>query len=229
MKSLMQRYEKKYLLSQKQADDLRIFLNDKMTLDSHHVGDKPYHVKTYYLDNDSNEMIRHSMSSPAYKEKLRIRFYEAPHEIIFLENKKKFLKQSYKYRKTLSLEDLDLFMSGNYTIFNDSVEDQRIKMMLEQKQLKPYIELHYDRIAYQDQKEGIRLTLDTNLSYQYMDQDTKTDLFKDYVILEVKCIQAFPIWMSTYLSKERLHHQSLSKYASSYTHHIKGVLDVIHS
>ncbi len=230
MNNLMQRYEKKYLLTIDQASKLKDFLIAKIPLDQHHIGDSPYHIHTYYFDNDSHDMVRMSLDSPAYKEKIRLRWYKngLSTSVIFIENKKKFLKQSYKYRKTLNEVEAEKILDGNYDIFTDSVADRRMKDILTQYKLKPLIELHYDRLAFEDLAQGVRITLDTHLTYQYTNQKESTLLFEDYVILEVKCHRAFPIWMSMYLSEQRLHHQSLSKYGTSYTHHIKGALDVIY-
>lgn len=229
MTNLMQRYEKKYLLTIDQANHLKDFLKSKVELDKHHINEQPYHIHTYYFDNDNNEMIKMSLDSPAYKEKIRLRWYKngSSNSVIFIENKKKFLKQSFKYRKVLNESQAYDVLNGIYDIFTDSIADRRMKEILIKHQLKPLIELHYDRLAFEDLKQGIRVTFDTQLTYQYVHQKQSTLLFEDYVILEVKCHRAFPIWISKYLSEQRLHHQSLSKYGTSYTHHIKGALDVI--
>jgi SPX domain protein involved in polyphosphate accumulation len=224
----MQRYEKKYLLTFEQAEKLKSFLSAKISLDVHHVGDEPYHIHSYYFDNSDHKIIKMSMESPAFKEKIRLRIYGNENPMMFIETKKKFLGQSYKYRKSIDKDVAQNILNLDFKdIDSDSIDDRRMYDMILQYNLKPHIELHYDRLAFENAMEGIRVTFDTNLSYKYVSQSKSTKLFGDYVILEVKCHRAFPMWISKYLSEQRLHHQSLSKYGSSYTHYTKGALDVI--
>lgn len=228
MINLMQRYEKKYLLTFEQAENLKAFLSTKISLDIHHIGHEPYHIHSYYFDNSDHKIVKMSMESPAYKEKIRLRIYGKDNHMIFIETKKKFLGQSYKYRKSIDKDVAQNILNLDYKdIMSDSIDDRRMYDMILQYNLKPHIELDYDRLAYENSMEGIRVTFDTNLSYKYVSQSKSTKLFEDYVILEVKCHRAFPMWMSKYLSEQRLHHQSLSKYGASYTHYTKGALDVI--
>ena len=228
MINLMQRYEKKYLLSHEQAENLKAFLSNKISLDRHHIGNEPYHIHTYYFDNNDHKIVKMSMESPAYKEKIRLRIYGNENPMMFIETKKKFLGQSYKYRKSIDKDIAQNILNLDYKdIMSDSIDDRRMYDMIVQYNLRPHIELHYDRLAYENAMEGIRVTFDTNLNYKYLNQSKSIKLFEDYVILEVKCHRAFPMWISSYLSEQRLHHQSLSKYALSYTHYTKGALDVI--
>lgn len=86
------RYEKKYLITQEQYNLLIPKILNYMEFDEHCKNDKYYNIYSIYYDDDNNNVIRHSISKPYYKEKLRLRSYKIisnPEDIVFLELKKK--------------------------------------------------------------------------------------------------------------------------------------------
>ena len=86
------RYEKKYILSKEQYNLLIPRLLEYMNLDEHCIGGNNYQIYNIYYDTDHDDVIRHSISKPYYKEKLRLRSYytpKNPSDKVFLEIKKK--------------------------------------------------------------------------------------------------------------------------------------------
>ena len=86
------RYEKKFILTQKQYDALIPRLLEYMNPDEHCKSGKNYSIYNIYYDTDNNDVIRHSIAKPYYKEKLRLRSYTVPNSLddnVFLELKKK--------------------------------------------------------------------------------------------------------------------------------------------
>ena len=86
------RREKKLLIDTKLIPSLKQELLLHMQPDKHNKDGKPYVISNLYFDNDSDDSIRHSISKPSYKEKLRLRVYgEAPTKDnqAFIEIKKK--------------------------------------------------------------------------------------------------------------------------------------------
>lgn len=225
MKTLMQRYEKKFLLSKNQYNNFLDFIRKHLSEDPHHVNHEPYHVETIYFDDSTHSFIRHSLSSPAYKAKLRLRSYN--HAQHFIELKKKFQGQSYKLRMTLNEHQRQSILNLDLSIFNDTIIQQEFKQMFIKKKLNPVVYVNYLRYAFEETSMGLRITLDQNINYQYFNE-IQQPLFPNQYILEIKCHQAFPIWLVKYLSGQRLHHQSLSKYGHSYISHAKGSLYVTH-
>ena len=219
MKTLMQRYEKKFLLNKKQYGEFLTFIKDIVREDPHHMNHEPYFVETVYYDDNTHSLIRHSLSSTAYKAKLRLRSYNSTQH--FLELKKKFKGQSYKSRMTLDEHSKTAILSNDLTIFDTSIVQQEFKNMFKTHSLHPTVVVSYYRFAFEEPTIGLRITLDHDVSYQYLDEE-KEPLFSNQFILEIKCHQAFPLWLVKYLSEQRLHHQSLSKYGHSYLSHLKG-------
>jgi hypothetical protein len=224
MRNLMQRYEKKYLLNKQQYQSFLSFVRQYVDEDIHHINHEPYFVETTYFDDDTHTLVRHSLSSPAYKEKLRVRTYNQ--NITFLELKKKFLGQSYKLRISLNHVQKEQLLHLDTSFFEDTMEHKELLNMFSKHALKPVVDVSYYRYAFEDASIGLRITLDHDISYHYYGAN-KEDLFEHSYILEIKCHLAFPLWLSKYLSENRLHHQSLSKYGLSYFEQLKGTHYVI--
>ena len=72
------RYEKKFLLNKEQYDKLIPRLIEYMNPDEHCKGGRTYSIYNIYYDTNDNQVIRHSISKPYYKEKLRLRSYYIP-------------------------------------------------------------------------------------------------------------------------------------------------------
>ncbi len=99
-----QRIEKKYLLDQKQYQELKEKLMD------HVVPDKYFEtsIRSLYYDTDKFELIRRSIEKPEYKEKLRVRSYGKAdqNDEVFVELKKKLDGMVYKRRTKARYADL---------------------------------------------------------------------------------------------------------------------------
>ena len=69
------RYEKKYLITENQFQILNGHIEKYMILDKFNAEGNPYKIFNIYFDTPDNQIIRHSLSKPYYKEKLRLRSY----------------------------------------------------------------------------------------------------------------------------------------------------------
>lgn len=81
MKETFERVEKKYVLSYEKYESLL------KKLDGHIERDKYFNssIRSIYYDNDTYQMIGHSMESPDYKEKIRVRAYEDNAKTVYIE------------------------------------------------------------------------------------------------------------------------------------------------
>ena len=107
------RYEKKFLLNQQQYDVLVSKLSDYMEPDQHCLDGKNYSIYNIYYDTVHSDVIRHSISKPYYKEKLRLRSYKVPKkptDKVFLELKKKINGIVNKRRVVLTLQEAKDFV-----------------------------------------------------------------------------------------------------------------------
>lgn len=164
------RYEKKYLLTSEQYEKLIPRLLEYMKMDDHCVNNS-YSIYNIYYDTDDNSVIRHSISKPYYKEKLRLRSYkipQSPSDKVFLELKKKINKIVNKRRAIITLEEAYNFLEfGERPKCTDFITEQvinEIEYYLSHTKVNPTIYIGYNRIAFFGKEDkDFRLTIDSKI------------------------------------------------------------------
>ena len=215
------RYEKKYLVTHKQAAAVTAALLKHMTLDEYGT----YWVQNIYMDTDNWDVINKSLEKPLYKEKMRLRCYGIPDETsnIFLELKKKFAGVVYKRRMAFSLEALKHPLREVL-----SKEDQQIA-----KELDFYLKgnpvdekmfIAFRRTAYTGvENPGLRVTFDNDVRYRCCNLDFTSPehgrqvLHENYQLMEIKTPISIPLWLSRALSENGIYRTSYSKYGTCFT------------
>lgn len=222
-----ERYEKKYLLSHRIAQEFITLLDPYLTLDKH----PKYSIYNIYYDTPDNQLIRTSLDKPNYKEKLRVRSYstEASNPNVFIELKKKFNGTVFKRRIQLPLKEATKVLDLHQEMPIDTQISHEIDYFRQKYDLQPKVYLAYDRIAYQAiDDEELRITLDYNIHARDNDlslHDSPDDipLIDDNMfLLEIKSTSAYPLWLTNALSQLHLYPTSFSKYGTMYTHLLKG-------
>ena len=184
------RYEKKYLLTGEQYEKLIPRLLEYMKMDDHCVNNS-YSIYNIYYDTDDNSVIRHSISKPYYKEKLRLRSYkipQSPSDKVFLELKKKINKIVNKRRAIITLEEAYNFLEfGERPKCTDFITEQvinEIEYYLSHTKVNPTIYIGYNRIAFFGKEDkDFRLTIDSKIITRREDLFLEsgchgTDIFK---------------------------------------------------
>ena len=164
------RYEKKYLLTGEQYEKLIPRLLEYMKMDDHCVNNS-YSIYNIYYDTDDNSVIRHSISKPYYKEKLRLRSYkipQSPSDKVFLELKKKINKIVNKRRAIITLEEAYNFLEfGERPKCTDFITEQvinEIEYYLSHTKVNPTVYIGYNRIAFFGKEDkDFRLTIDSKI------------------------------------------------------------------
>ncbi len=227
------RYENKYLLSPKQAEDFLRVAEGKILPDEYGA----YTIRNLYLDTEDFYFIEHSLDKPVYKEKLRLRSYGDIEDgnQVFLEIKKKYRGIVYKRRVALSLTDAEAYikegirpqnMNGEYPeqIFEE------IDYLIKRYEPYPRIYLAYDRQAYRAvEHPQLRITLDQNIRSRWenltlqSDADTKRldTGMEQYYLMEIKSDGALPCEFATILSQLQIFPVSFSKYGMVYMNSLK--------
>ncbi|MBP3359389.1 MAG: polyphosphate polymerase domain-containing protein [Clostridia bacterium] len=224
------RYEKKYLLSD---DILDIFLQEVRTYmnpDAYCVGGEKYTIHNIYFDDDRNSIIRHSLSKPYYKEKLRLRDYapfKNPGNMVYLELKKKIGGIVSKRRSTMTLADA-IALTEKQELheplkYLDKQVAEEILFFLKQHPVKPKANISYDRQAFFGKEDGgFRLTVDSNIKGRsenlFSDNDTNNIslLENGLYIMEVKILGSMPLWLARIISELDIKKVSFSKYGTFY-------------
>ena len=175
-----------------------------------------------YFDTHDRYLAMHSLEKPLYKEKIRIRSYEVPEsedEIVFVEVKKKFNGVGSKRRIAVKLKDLyDYFETGNLNVDNQQIK-QELDYCFKNYDLKPSLFIAYDRLSYCAKDDPtFRLTFDHNVRSRETDLklehgDYGARYFKHQeIVMEVKALDALPLWFVRALSKAKIYPASFSKY-----------------
>lgn len=220
--SVFNRYEIKYIINKdikrKILENIEPYINE----------DKFGHteIRNIYFDTENYRLIRRSIEKPAYKEKLRIRSYKKaePESPVFVELKKKFKKVVYKRRISLPEQTAMDWVSGKISCPDLSQIGKEINYFIDYYgTLQPKIFLSYERDAYYALNEpDFRITFDNSILCRQYDVSLCSDIFgipiipEDTVLMELKCAGVIPVWMTRFLTENRIFKTSFSKYGTAY-------------
>ena len=230
------RYEKKFIISDYQYRLLIPRLLEFMEPDRYCKDGETYSIYNIYYDTDNDDVIRHSISKPFYKEKLRLRSYRnlcREDEKVFLEMKKKINGIVNKRRVVLTLKEAKNFLEeGIKPKFSDYVNQQvinEIEYYLKNNDIKPKVYISYVRSAFfaKDNKD-FRLTFDTKIltrrDYLTLQEGSfGRDILGDgKYLMEVKILGAMPVWFTKILSELKIYNTHFSKYGNEFMDYCKN-------
>lgn len=220
--STFKRYEIKYLLTNRQRQEILRAMRPYMKLDKygHTV------IRNIYYDTESFRLIRRSLEKPVYKEKLRVRSYGAAsgEDPVFVELKKKYKKVVYKRRLTVSEQDaMNCFENGAPLPVHSQIADEIEYFRSFYTGLRPAVFLTYEREAFFETNGGdFRVTFDENILYRDHDISLGAEIYgtplleKGCSLMEIKTAGGIPLWMTEALNDMRIYQTSFSKYGAAY-------------
>lgn len=216
------RYEKKYVITRAQKAKLLALIGGRLNPDVY--GEST--VCNIYFDTPDYRLIRASLEKPAFKEKLRIRAYNFPdrESNAFAEIKRKCEGVVYKRRVLMPYGQAFDYLCGDASPEGDSQILREIDYLRRcYGEMQPSVALFYDRMAYYwKENEDLRLTFDSNVRYRCENFDLScgdrgtTNVSGDSIILEIKLVDAFPLWLSEALDSLGIYPASFSKYGTAF-------------
>lgn len=220
--SVFKRYELKYLLTLQQKQLVLQAMQPHMQLDKYGRTT----IRNLYFDTDNFLLIRRSIEKPAYKEKLRLRSYAlaTKDSTVFVELKKKYDSVVYKRRIPLAEKDAVRWLLEGKKRPQDTQIAREIDYVLSfYGKLKPTVFLSYEREAYYC-KDGsdFRVTFDDHILCRQEDLTLTAEPYGEsilpegMVLMEIKCSGGIPLWMTEFLSKNKIYKTSFSKYGTAY-------------
>ena len=225
---IFQRHELKYLVTAQQRDALEAGFADTMVPDVH--GEST--ICNIYYDTPDFRLIRRSLEKPVYKEKLRVRSYAqvGKNDPVFVEIKKKYNDVVFKRRISVPEVQAEEWLSGNIgQPLPSQIADEIDYMKTFYKDLSPKCFLSYEREAfYSLLNDELRITFDENILARTTDMSlTKgaygTGLLKPgTTLVEVKSPGALPIWLTSFLSENKIRKTSFSKYGEYYASYLRN-------
>lgn len=220
---IFKRYEMKFLLNREQKERLKKLMLNYMEED--YYGRST--IRSLYFDTPTYRIIRASIEKPVYREKLRIRSYKKVEhdDEIFVELKKKYKKVVYKRRINMTEQE-----AMNYICCrNDKdIEKSQIKNEIDYfldyyKDIRPSVLITYDREAfYEVGNRDFRVIFDENILWRKEDLSLCSEIYGDalldegYTLMEVKTTGGIPIWMTDFLTEEKIYKATFSKYGFAY-------------
>ncbi len=219
---VFKRLEKKYLLTNTQYRQLVDALREHIVPDA--FGRST--INNIYFDTPDYRLIRASIEKPIYKEKLRIRSYGVPEadKTVFVELKKKYKGIVYKRRVDMTYEQAIryLYMHEPSPV-HSQVTSEIDSFVSFYKNIRPAVSLFYDRVAYYSKDDPeLRLTFDTNIRFRNKQLDLRYGdygtviLDESQYILEIKCTDSMPLWLTNELDRLKIYPTSYSKYGTAY-------------
>ncbi len=237
--NVFRRYEKKFLLTKAQLEDILPIIEKHMDLDPFCLNGETYTVRTIYFDTPDHDVIRRSIDQPKFKEKLRLRKYgtcDDPSDEVYLEIKRKYQGVGIKRRVKLTLAEANgLIHEHNIPIKEDYYSRQilgEIGYYLQVYAIVPSVFISYERHAYIDRETKMfRLTIDhniytrrSNFAFDYRPSGQRL-IDDDYRLMEVKVGKAMPLWFAKALSQYKIYLTSFSKYGKEFEKRMKKELD----
>lgn len=224
------RFEKKFIITKDQYDRLLPILSDYMNLDKYCKLGENYNIYNIYYDTLNNDVIRHSISKPYYKEKLRLRSYDIPTSLndkVFLELKKKINGIVNKRRVVMTLgAAYDFLESGKRPQTEDYINNQvlnEIEYYLKNNPVYPKVYIGYSRKAlFGKEDRDFRVTFDSEIMARRDDLSLESgsygnELLEDNMyLMEVKILGAMPLWFANILSELEIYNTHFSKYGDEY-------------
>ena len=224
------RYEKKFLISKEKYDELIPILLQYMDYDGYCTDGKNYNIYNLYYDTDNDDVIRHSIFKPYYKEKLRLRSYRTPKSLdekVFLELKKKINGIVNKRRVVMTLGEAYNFLEyGEKPQMEDYINNQvlnEIAYYMQNNKVYPKVYVGYSRKALfgKDDKD-FRVTFDSNILTRRENLSLESGSYgdslleKNQYLMEVKILGAMPLWLANILSNLEVYNTHFSKYGDEY-------------
>ena len=232
-----ERKEKKYVLSEEALARFMQFVGDKFDDDQYAHST----ISSLYYDTPQYSMINRSIEKPLYKEKLRIRCYDAPNDEagVFVELKKKFKGIVYKRRIRMSIEGGYAYLEGapysEASLLGSALESQDMDMIKRQNireidacldrhgKLSPAIMVVVERHSIRSTDGSkLRITFDRNARWRshnlrFDSNYEGTPIFSNgEIIMEIKALGSYPLWLVQALNEIEAYPFSCSKVGLAY-------------
>ena len=215
------RKEFKYIISYMDYRKIKPMIQEFMNHDKH--GDEDgYPVHSVYLDDIVFSGASDKAFGNEYHKKYRVRYYH-DYDDMKLEIKEKSGDDSLKTSTKINSTVYQAIIDGDMSVLYDYMDDEVIRRYVldyNLKHLLPKVMMSYQREAYKDDSDNIRITFDHSLCGEMFDEYLLSSDFKllsdHLLILEVKYEHYIPKQVKTVLDQIKLNHVAYSKYFYGY-------------
>ena len=219
--NIFKRYELKYLITKEQMQEILRRADAHIRCDEYGKST----ICNIYYDTPDYLLIRRSLESPLYKEKLRLRSYGVATENtpVFAEIKKKYDGVVYKRRIHTGEHAAMALCKGIAPTDRNQITNEILYFVRRYEGLRPAVFLSYEREAFYAKDDAdFRITFDCDILWRDKDLTLSKGVYgnpilgDNEVLMEVKCAGAMPLWFVEILSDMHLFKTSFSKYGRAY-------------
>jgi len=229
-RTLLPRYEIKYLISESRAAAIAQFIKPYVRLD-HYCELQPsgsYPVASLYLDSKGLQLCRESMEGRKNRLKLRIRSYtDQSNYPCFFEIKRRANAIVIKNRARVMPHNVETLLSGlslpAQDVNGDGETLKQFRLYIASIGARPVVRTRYQRQAFESIVDNrVRVTFDRTLCYNVTsapDVGLNGQGWQRYpldgVVLEIKFTGRYPAWLGQMVKCFNLQRRSISKYVRS--------------
>lgn len=181
------RHELKYYITESEYLWLRDRVAAVMPLDSFaNPTTRGYGIRSLYYDDISDAALFEKADGDALRNKFRIRIYTHNKNRILLEKKSKVMYYTAKDSVTLTREQCDAVLLGNYDLIYPSESPllREFYAQIRTKLLKPKVIVDYFREPYVYPAGNVRVTFDLNIRSGLYNQDLFSGIPASVPVLE---------------------------------------------
>lgn len=158
------RTEKKHNITKLEASGLKSRLSAILGGDPVN-GYKPYLVRSLYFDTIFNNDYFEKMAGVERRQKIRLRVYDPNSKTAKLEIKEKQGTTQLKRSLILTREEAIRLQNCEYEVLKDKEDElaQELYMLMTTKLYRPVCIVEYDRVAFANPTNDIRITFDSDI------------------------------------------------------------------
>lgn len=231
-----QRFELKYLVSERTAVEVRKFVSSFLQLDPFGQ-DKPqlsYPIHSLYLDSPHLGLYWETINGNKNRFKLRLRYYDdLPGSPVFFEIKRRQNDAIIKQRGAVKREAVALVMAGalpsdDLLLLKEPKHVAALKQFVrltKERGAMPKAQVSYLREAWvHPDNNGVRITIDRDVTcapYASLALDTAPRrairVFGKFCVVELKYTGRFPLWFGELARAHGFRQCSAAKYVDGLT------------
>ncbi len=225
------RFELKYLITLKQAEQFKTSLRAYLIPDEHGNNNGHYSLTSLYYDSPDKRCYWEKVDGIKSRRKLRIRSYDISNTLtedtpLFVEIKQRVNRVTQKRRASLTYSQA-LRLCNDRQLPDYDPEDQatieEVYAFLWQYNLQPSSIVNYQRQAFigTEYDIGLRVTFDTELTSQthhlrlHQQGAGIPMLGANWVVMEIKVNERIPYWLTEMVAAHNLTMVRISKYCRS--------------
>lgn len=218
------RHELKYLISEGEHQLLRRRLGALMRLDGHAVNGG-YMIRSLYFDDYWNSAYEEKEMGVLARRKYRIRIYDCSDSVIKLERKRKVGSYIYKEDASLTREETEKILSGEYGFLLRSPSRLCREFYVEciSNMMRPRVIVDYEREPWIMEEGTVRVTFDSDVraaiaGYDLFDAalPALSVLEPGKLVMEVKYTEFLPQIVRSILPPSSEELTAVSKYVLCY-------------